>query len=126
MDNFETARTRFDSAEKDISSIEYLQTMYPLPVEKICYHAHLAAEKFLKGFLILNGYKKLETVDLISLNNLCIECDKEFTGIEKECMRLTNFCRNASTMDLTTADMKIAIKTVEKIKDFVLTKAYQG
>ena len=51
--------------------------------------------------------------------------NKEFKSIEEECLQLTDYAVNVRypyPMDLNEADMKLAIKDAEKIKEFILSK----
>ncbi len=123
MDNKDIAKEWFEIAENDINSAEFLQQMHPVPNEIICYHCQQSAEKFLKGFLAINGEEILKTHDLVLLNNLCIKYKTEFSEISEDCLMLTDFGVNVRYpfhLDITEADMKIAIKRANKIKAFVL------
>ncbi len=125
IDNITISQEWFDIAEMDIASAKYLQNMHPTPVEIICYHCQQSAEKFLKGFLAINEHEIVKTHDLVALNKLCIEYEKEFEAMVEECLRLTDYGVNVRypyPMDLNKSDMQIAIKDTEIIKDFVLRK----
>ncbi|SPF52644.1 hypothetical protein SBF1_5970006 [Candidatus Desulfosporosinus infrequens] len=54
MDKTSIVNEWLDFANKDISSAKYLLDMRPVPLEIICYHCEQAAEKALKGYLILH------------------------------------------------------------------------
>ena len=126
MDNLNIANEWFDIAEKDISSAKFLLDMYPIPLEIICYHCQQSSEKFLKGFLALNEHEIIKTHDLVLLNKFCMKYDIEFSSIEEDCVRLTDFSINIRypyPLDLIESDVRIAIKDAEKIKSFVLVKA---
>jgi len=125
MDNLNIAKEWFDIAEMDISSAKYLQKMHPEPIEIICYHCQQASEKYLKGFLALNGHQIQKTHDLTLLNKICQEYDIKFAEFEEECLRLTDYgvtIRYPYPMDLNLEDMKLAITDAEKIQGFVLEK----
>ena len=48
----ETAKEWFTYAERDFLTAEHLaKTLYPIPIEIVCYHCQQSAEKFLKGFI---------------------------------------------------------------------------
>ena len=109
----------------DIASAKYLQNMYPTPIEIICYHCQQSAEKFLKGFLALKEHEIVKTHDLVILNKLCAEYEKEFKSVTEECLRLTDYGVNVRypyPIDINKSDMLIALKDVGIIKDFVLRK----
>jgi HEPN domain-containing protein len=69
MDNKDVAKEWFKIAEADLYSAEFLQNMQSIPIEIICYHCQQSAEKYLKGFLALNGEEIKRTHDLVTLNN---------------------------------------------------------
>ena len=123
MENKHIATEWFVIAEKDILSAKYLINMHPQPVEIICYHCQQSSEKYLKGFLVLNGNEIIKTHDLVYLNNLCCSYNEDFKAIEKECLRLTDYgvnIRYPYPMDLNAADMKLAVKDAEIIQGFIL------
>ena len=125
MDDFQIAEEWFDIAEMDISSAKYLQNMHPTPIEIICYHCQQSSEKYLKGFLALNGHEIIKTHDLVLLNKLCRKYDDDFVLLAEECLRLTDYgviVRYPYPIDLNLADMKLAIQDTEKIKNFTLMK----
>ena len=55
MDNKNIAHEWFRYAAQDLSSANYLRGMQPVPLEIICYHCQQSIEKYLKGFICLNG-----------------------------------------------------------------------
>ena len=71
MDNLFIANEWFEVANMDLSSAKYLQNMQPTPIEIICYHCQQSTEKYLKGFLALNGHEIIKSHDLVLLNKLC-------------------------------------------------------
>ncbi len=125
MDNVDIAKEWFNITEKDLSSAEYLQKMQPIPIEIICYHCQQSVEKYLKGFLALKGEAIQRTHDLILLNKACQKYDKDFKKIEEDCLMLTDYgvaVRYPFPMDINVADMKTALKSTRKIRDYVLSK----
>jgi len=125
MDNKDIAKEWFKIAELDLSSAEFLRKMSPVPVEIICSHCQQSAEKYLKGFLALNGEEIKKTHDLIQLNKTCQKYDEDFKSIEEACLMLTDYGINVRypfPMDINEADVKIALRNAQKIKDFVLAK----
>jgi len=123
MDNQDIAQEWFKIAELDSSSAEFLQKMHPIPVEIICYHCQQAAEKYLKGFLALNGEEVKKTHDLIQLNKICQKYEETFKTLGEECLMLTDYgvnIRYPFPMNINEADMQIALRNAQKIKNFVL------
>lgn len=125
MDKKDAVKEWFKIAESDLSSAAFLQKMRPTPVEIICYHCQQAAEKYLKGFLALKGLEIQKTHDLALLNKICKKYNEEFKTIEDECLVLTDYSINVRypfPMDINESDMKIALRSAQKIKDYVLEK----
>ncbi len=109
-------------ANRDLQSAVFLQNMYPIPFEIICYHCQQSAEKFLKAYLILNDVKVKRTHDLVVLQEDCCRLNSDFKTIENECINLTDYSvttRYPYPMELNEHDMKMAIKDVQHIKEFV-------
>lgn len=55
MDNREVAKEWFQFAKLDLESAKFLTNMHSIPIEIICYHCEQSAEKYLKGYMALNG-----------------------------------------------------------------------
>ncbi len=126
MDSADIAKEWFKIAEADLSSAEFLQDKQPIPIEIICYHCQQSAEKHLKGFLALKGEEIKKTHDLILLNKECQKYDKAFKTIEEDCLMLTDYGVNVRypfPMDINKSDMSLALKSAQKIKDYILEKA---
>lgn len=51
--------------------------------DTICFLAHQAGEKTLKGFLVLHGTRFKKEHSLAYLLNLCIKIDKEFVALKE-------------------------------------------
>ena len=61
-----------------------------VPWDTICSHAQQAAEKLLKGFLVLHGRPLVRTHDLVALLARCVEIDPTLAGLEEPCRALTS------------------------------------
>lgn len=125
MDNKDIAHEWFTFAKLDLDSAKFLVNMSPLPVEVICYHCQQSAEKYLKGFIALNGGEILKTHDLLILNKECCEYDKTFMEIKNNCIELADYgvqARYPFHIDIEKYDMKLAIKSADSIKKFVTEK----
>ena len=126
MDNKDIAVEWFRIAEIDLLSAEYLQNMRPIPVEIICYHCQQSAEKYLKGFIALNGEEIRRTHDLVVLNKVCLTYDEGFAKLVEDCLMLTDYSvsvRYPFPMNVNEDDMQLALKSARRIKEYVLTKA---
>lgn len=122
MDNNSIAKEWFEFAKRDLESAKFLMNMYPKPLEIICYHCEQSAEKYLKGYLIINGNKAEKTHDLVLLNNKCSKLEKKFTEIEDECIELVPYgvqVRYPYQLEVNEDDVKNAISSAEKIEEFI-------
>jgi HEPN domain-containing protein len=125
MDNLSLAKEWINHAEKDLGSARFLINMHPKPLEIICFHCQQCAEKLLKGFLVLKGAEIIKTHDLLFLVKKCCEYEKEFSKIEKQCIRLTDFGTNIrypSSLEITEADVTLALKDITDINGFILQR----
>lgn len=126
MNNREIAKEWFLYAAKDLQSAVYLQGMRPVPVEIICYHCQQSAEKYLKGYIALNGGGIQKIHDLVALNRICRNYDLSFAEIQDDCLNLTDYgvqARYPFNLELNEMDMLLALKSAEQIRDFVKQKA---
>lgn len=126
MDNKQISLEWFEMAEYDLKTALFLLDMKPIPTEIICYHCQQSAEKYLKGFIALNGEEILKTHDLTTLNKKCCSYDKEFNALEEACINLTDYgvqVRYPFHVDIEEMDMKLAIENAKKIKEFTLKKS---
>ena len=74
MANHEIMKEWFRLANQDYNiAVNSKNTMHPLPVESICYHAQQAVEKSLKIILICNNQRIPKTHDIQLLKRLCNE-----------------------------------------------------
>lgn len=114
MNNRKMAQEWFRYAAKDLQSAIYLQGMNPLPIEIICYHCQQSAEKYLKGYIALNGGEILRVHDLVVLNKICLSYGHNFIDILDECLNLTDYgvqARYPFNLDLNESDMVLALKS---------------
>ncbi|MGL4671068.1 HEPN domain-containing protein [Cetobacterium sp.] len=126
MDKKDIALEWFKFANEDLSSAQFLLNKVPTPLEIICYHCQQSAEKYLKGFLLLNGEKLQRTHDLIFLNNICKKYSSEFENIEDDCLELIDYgveVRYPMNIQLNDYDVKNALKSAEKIKQLIMERA---
>ena len=76
--------------QKDIDDAEFL-LKNNRALENIAYHTQQAAEKYLKGFLIHNGWKLEKIHDLVKLLEEAIKIDKSFNRFVVPMRKITNF-----------------------------------
>ncbi|SHJ95893.1 HEPN domain-containing protein [Tepidibacter formicigenes] len=129
MNNKDIADEWFDFAVNDLNSARFLLQMRPIPLEIICYHCQQSAEKYLKGYIALNGDKIIKTHDLTLLNKRCMNFDKDFQKIKDDCIELVDYgvqVRYPFNIELEEQDMKMAIESAERIEKFILDKLKQS
>ena len=119
----EISKEWYAYAERDLITANHLvKTLYPVPLEIVCYHCQQSSEKFLKGYIADQNKTIQKTHDLKLLVNECMQTKEEFKTIEQECARLTPYgvqSRYPFAMEIEEEDMKKALNDANKIKAFV-------
>jgi len=126
MDNQVRAQEWQRLAEQDLNSAEYLLDMHPAPMEIVCYLCQQSAEKYLKGYLVLNNINPPKIHDLNELFKLCAKLADSFNEIADHCSELTGYSvqpRYPMDFMLEEQDMKQAIKNSKVIRSFVINLA---
>ncbi|MDR3200777.1 MAG: HEPN domain-containing protein [Spirochaetales bacterium] len=125
MDRAEELRQWFAIALQDLTLAEHAATMmHPTPDEQICYLCQQAAEKYLKGFLFLNHIEPPKIHDLPALRKMCEELVPEFSILMPKTRALNQYGvmpRYPSELQITSDDMKLALRYAKDIKEFVLS-----
>ncbi|GHV24818.1 hypothetical protein AGMMS4952_01160 [Spirochaetia bacterium] len=110
-------------ADTDLITAEHVaNTLWPTPFGIVCYHCQQSAEKFLKGFLVLNGDDPPHTHDLEILCDLCKAYKIEFEGILMPCSILSEYGsqpRYPFEIAIDNAAMKQALSCARQIKEFL-------
>jgi len=125
MNNEDIAKEWFDFGESDLNTAKFLLQMKPIPLEIICYHCQQSAEKYLKGYIALDGGNVIKTHDLTLLNKVCIKYNSDFEKLEDDCIELVDYgvqVRYPFHLDLEENDMRKAIESAETIRSFILNK----
>jgi HEPN domain-containing protein len=109
-------------AKRDMDVADYLLTMSPIPTEIIAFHCQQAAEKYLKGALVILGEDPPYTHDL---DELCAMAEKHrvsFASVSSLCTLITQFsiqpCYDFG-LSLSEADMQIVLSHTKSIRDFL-------
>jgi hypothetical protein len=114
-------------ADMDLNTAVFLaDKMLPKPLEIICFHCQQAAEKYLKGFLTIQGKEPPYTHDLDELCKLCETYNASFSAIGGMCTTLTLFGvqpRYDIGMNITEADTNLVLQNVQSIKLFLQKEA---
>ncbi|OYT28163.1 MAG: DNA-binding protein [Thermofilum sp. ex4484_79] len=112
-------------AEEDLKMAKYSYDIGKFRYS--CYFSQQAVEKFLKAFLVGNNRPFRRTHDLLELLDLCKDIDKSFGELEKlNLEKLTAFSTITRYpefgIEVSQEDAQEALRTAEKVRDFVLKK----
>ena len=116
----------FSKAQKDIDDAEFL-LKNNRALENIAYHIQQAAEKYLKGFLIYNGWKLEKVHDLVKLLEEAIKIDKSFNRFSASMRKITNFYFESRyptgyEIEYTKQELKKAIKESKNMINLIKKK----
>jgi len=90
--NYDLIKEWYKFAMTDYITAKHLHdTLYPKPLEIICYHCQQAAEKLLKGFLVSQNIDPPKTHDLLRICELCFEFNGSFVELKKFCQILNPY-----------------------------------
>ena len=96
--------------------------------DTICFHCQQAAEKYLKGFIVLNGLDikdKFKTHDLLQLLNYCLNFNPKLKELAQGCKILTEYYVESryppdAPKDYPKKEAKQAIEFAENIKKKII------
>lgn len=107
-------------AEMDFVTANHLdKTLYPKPMEIICYHCQQCAEKYLKALIEYLGKEIEKTHDLGNLANSIEERIEVPHNVLVSCAKLTQYgvkIRYPQEFELNEKNVKSAICDMENIK----------
>ena len=110
-------------AERDITVADYLaNNMIPIPTEIIAFHCQQAAEKYLKGAIVILGEEPPYTHDLDELCRIAEKYKASFTSISTFCTIITHFSvqpRYDRGLSISEEDMRTILAHTKTIKDFL-------
>jgi len=110
-------------AEDDLSVAEYLAAnMRPIPTHHIAFHCQQAAEKYLKGALVILGVEPPYTHDLILLYNLSEKYRPSYVSIFSSCSIVTQFSvqpRYDRGLNISDDDIHLVLSHTKIIRDFL-------
>ncbi|MHC4200094.1 MAG: HEPN domain-containing protein [Planctomycetota bacterium] len=78
-------------AENDLLNIENNLAAERVPWDTVCFHAHQAAEKLLKAFLVQRGEMPTKTHDLPFLLRSCMKYDPDLSSLKEDCRGLNGY-----------------------------------
>jgi HEPN domain-containing protein len=110
-------------AERDMTVADHLaNNMVPVPTEIIAFHCQQAAEKYLKGALVILGEEPPYIHDLDDLCSIAEKHRSSFVSIASLCTIITQFSsqpRYDRGVDLSEADMRLVLAHAKTIRDFL-------
>jgi HEPN domain-containing protein len=117
------AKEWFNKGSHDFKSAQLLYNEGGY-TDTICYLAHQAVEKYLKGFLVLNNVKPEKIHNLGKLVNYCQKINKDFAKFKKDCKSLTPYYIEARypigpPIKYPREEAKKVIDTAEEIINFI-------
>lgn len=98
------------------------------PYHTICFLCQGSAEKYLKAFLIWNGWELKKIHDMGDLLAFCIDFDPEFEDLKEECGLLNEYVTDARYPgdlpfeSIGETDARESIEAADKIEGFVSEK----
>jgi HEPN domain-containing protein len=126
MDNQEAAQGWLNYAASDLAAASFLYNgMIPAPIEVICYLCEQSAEKYLKGFLTLQGVQPRKTHDLEDLGTEAAQYFKGFADILDGLSVLTVYGVNVRypySIEVTEDDMSRALANAKSIEALTLSQ----
>ncbi len=122
IDNSEYVHEWFVIAEKDLKRAKLLANESDW--EGAGFNLQQSLEKFLKGYLISNGWELQRTHDLVILINYAIEYDNSFTKFEGACRKISTYYmwdRYPKIMEepLTKEDITESLKPAEDLINLI-------
>jgi HEPN domain-containing protein len=110
-------------ADRDMSVADHLAaTMRPVPTEIIAFHCQQAAEKYLKGALVILGEEPPYIHDLDDLCSIAEKHRPAFVSISSMCTLITQFSaqpRYDRGLSISETDMNILLQDTKMIRDFL-------
>jgi HEPN domain-containing protein len=115
-------------ANRDLeAAVHMANNMRPTPDEIICFHCQQAVEKYLKGFLVLNGIEDPPHIhDIDTLRKECEKFEANFTAITLLCADLTRYGsqpRYPASIQIAPDDMRRALSYAQAVRDFMFQTA---
>ena len=110
-------------AEDDLAIAEHIfTTMNPIPTAGVAFHCQQAAEKYLKGVLVILGIEPPYSHDLVLLYNLIEKHHPSFVSIFSSCVIITQFSvqpRYDRGISLSDEDIRLVLSHTRTIKEFL-------
>lgn len=116
----------FSKAEKDLDEAKFLFENRR-PLEDVAYFVHQSIEKYLKGFLISNGWELEKIHDLVRLIRESCRFDNSFEQFISAMEKITDFYIESRypigyEVEYTFEEIEGAIKTADSIRKLINMK----
>jgi HEPN domain-containing protein len=115
-----------DIIEDMIRLADHSLTMWPIPLELVCYHCQQSAEKYLKVFLMSAGVTPPYIHDLPELLKICKTKNPHFAELAQVCSQLTGYGtqpRYPMEIKINTEDMNRALAGAKQVQEFLQKEA---
>lgn len=124
MDNKILAKEWFDAAQSDLEYAE-VGLKEDIVFPQVAFLAQQVAEKFLKGFLFLNGIEAPRIHELPKLLDECVKINKNLENLRDSCELLAGFYIEPryppDIPNYTKEEIESAVDEARKIKDLVVS-----
>ncbi|MBU4486450.1 MAG: HEPN domain-containing protein [Candidatus Delongbacteria bacterium] len=125
MDNRTEVEKWIEFAENDYQAAVLLSKNIKPLLEIVCFHCQQCAEKYLKAFIIKSNSEIKQTHNLEELLKICVKIQNEFDSLIDNCIDLSDYAvetRYPYPFELDINDMNKALKDMESIRNFILSK----
>lgn len=125
MDNKTEAEKWIEFAENDYQAATLLSENIKPLLEIVCFHCQQCAEKYLKAFIIKNKSEIKLTHNLEELLKICVKIQNDFDSLIDNCIDLSDYAvetRYPYPFEINIDDMNKALKDMETIRNFILSK----
>jgi HEPN domain-containing protein len=112
----------FRKGDHDLLSVANNIAAVETPWDTVCFNAQQAAEKYLKGFIVLRGGTPPKVHDLVTLLSLCAASEPELASLEEDCRTLSRLgwtSRYPDTPDVDEAEGRQADELSRRICDAI-------
>ncbi len=128
----ETPKEWLRFADENLRVAEH-ELAYEIPAyHTVCFLAQSAAEKFLKGYLIAQGWKLQRTHDIVALLGMCVDYDGAFADLMERGAVLNEYIvagrypGDLSFESIGRGEAEEAVSIAQLIKATVLEKLAKG
>ena len=121
----EEVKRWLEKSLRDISTVRKLLSGDKPETDIAAFHAQQAVEKLLKAYLVFRRIEFEKIHDLGVLLDQCAGQDGEFASLREDVSPLTAYAvayRYPGPADPSQADVEQALRVVERVREFVITR----